>query len=286
MSPGATGHSIEVSFSFCRVRHVSIPSLWKTSWLFGATPASFTHPFLPPSLLLGFHAWPLAPWAVWGSQLHAGCSHTHAKTPTSVSIPTSLQSSGTALPAALGPLPREDPQVLRSSNRVPGLPGFIPHPPTPLFCPGEEPHPSSGIRKPSPALYLLSLSWLQLSLPGVLTTSEVPGRASAFILSHSQPSPLTLVFTPCHTPMWSAFYCALGAPLLGTHPGLSETLRHNLRLCWPSGLPCPLLASCAPTTLSGRRCLGSDPCPPEALRPPDPVLGLGEADTPTRIPAL
>lgn len=182
--------------------------------------------------------------------------------------------------------PREDPQVLRSSNRVPGLPGFIPHPPTPLFCPGEEPHPSSGIRKPSPALYLLSLSWLQLSLPGVLTTSEVPGRASAFILSHSQPSPLTLVFTPCHTPMWSAFSCALGAPLLGTHPGLSETLRHNLRLCWPSGPPCPLLASCAPTTLSGRRCLGSDPCPPEALRPPDPVLGLGEADTPTRILAL
>lgn len=80
MSPGATGHSIEVSFSFYRVGHSSTLSLWKTSWLFGATSASFTHPFLPPSLLLGFHAWPLAPWAVWGSQLHTGCSHTHAKT--------------------------------------------------------------------------------------------------------------------------------------------------------------------------------------------------------------
>ena len=169
---------------------------------FCPTPCPFSPPhvhFFPPQFLPKHPSLP-APLSAPGFPCLASCtlgslgvSASHRlqshprKDPTSVSIPTFLQSSGMALPAAPGPLRREDPQVLRSSNRGPGLPGFMPHPPTPLFCPGEAPHPRSGIRKPSPTLSLLSLSWLQLSLPGVLTTSEVPGRASAFSLAKSPP---------------------------------------------------------------------------------------------------
>lgn len=163
---------------------------------------------------------PLCSWASMLGLLHPGQSGVSAscqlqshprKDPTSVSIPKSLQSSGTALPAAPTALHWEDPQVLRSSNRGPGLPGFVPHPPTPLFCPGEAPHPRSGTRKPSPALSLLSLSWLQLSTPRVLTTSEVPGRASASGLA--QRSPLTLVFSPGATSRHGAPSPACSGPL-------------------------------------------------------------------------
>lgn len=88
------------------------------------------------------------------------------KDPTSVSIPKSLQSSGTPLPAAPTPLHWEDPQVLRSSNRGPGLPGFVPHRP-PL---------SSVLGKPgTPVLESGSPAPRFLSFPSPDSSSHHPG---------------------------------------------------------------------------------------------------------------
>lgn len=60
-SPGATGHSIEVS-SFCRVGHLSTPSLWKTSWPLGTTPPRSPVPSCRP----------LCSWATMLGLLHPG----------------------------------------------------------------------------------------------------------------------------------------------------------------------------------------------------------------------
>lgn len=148
----------------------------------------------------------------------AAVTPTH-KDPTSVSIPKSLQSPERHFQL---PLPSAG-KTRRSSEAAtggPGLPGFVPHPPTLSSVLGS---PALVLESGSPARAPF-LSWLQLSTPRVLTTSEVPGRASASGLA--QRSPLTLVFSPGATSRRGApFSCVLGAPLLGTRPGLSKTLR-------------------------------------------------------------
>ena len=238
-SPGATGHSIKVS-SFCRVGHLSTPSLWKTSWFLGPTPASFTCLFLPPSLLLGYHTWPLAPWVVWGSQRLPA-----AVTPTQrphlclyAEVSTELGEGHFQLPLALSAGKTYPASEAATGGRACRA-SCLTRPPSLLSW--GSPAPASRSREAqlcsvSP-VGALSLSWLQLSSPGALTTSEVPDG----LRPPAWPSPPRerSCSHPCATPHPALERLLLHAPLLGTLPGLSETLRQPPALRGLGSAPSP-----------------------------------------------